>query len=85
MVRKLASHTRTRLLGIRGIYAQICLELGEDFENSVEFGVRLGCMAHGSELTCTLRRGEHKTWGLIGGVYKPEPLLVAAHLFYSSA
>ena len=49
------------------IYPQICLELSEDLEDFLEFRARLGCMAHGSELAGTLRQGEHKAWGLIGG------------------
>lgn len=52
---KVVSRTRTRLLRIGGIYVQIGLELGEDLEDSVEFGARLGCVTHGSELSGTLR------------------------------
>lgn len=67
------------------MYTQICLELGEDFEDSIEFRVRLGCMTHGSELASTLRWGQiYVMWGLIGVEHKPGPLPVAAYLFYSS-
>ena len=55
MVDKFASRTWTRLLRIGGIYAHVCLELGEDLEDFLEFRARLGCMTHGSELAGALR------------------------------
>jgi len=45
-----------RVLKIGGIYPQICLELGEDLEDFPEFGVRLECVTHGSEVVGTLIR-----------------------------
>jgi len=84
VVGKFASRTWTRLLRIGGIHTQIRLELGEDLEDFLEFRIRLGCVTHGSELAGALRQGEHGPWGLIRGGHRPEPLPVAAHLFYSS-
>lgn len=55
VVHKFASRTRTRLLRIGGICAQVRLELGEDLEYFLEFRARLGCVAHRSELASTLR------------------------------
>ena len=67
VVDKFASHTCTRLLRIGGVPPQICLELGEELEDFLEFRACLGCMTHGSELTGTLGQSEHEPWRLAGG------------------